>query len=263
MDLGLERKTCIVTGGSRGIGQATVRFLLGEGADVLLVARDEEQLHEVVEDLRSECGPSRTIEGLAADVTAPGAAQRIIDASAERLGGVDVLVNNAGTSFAKSLEDLTDDDWRAQWELNVLAPMRLIEVAAPTMADSGGGRIVNVCSSAGKRASLTNPAYTVTKTAELAMTQAFAEMWAPRGVAINALVPGATGNHLWLAPGGLADQLAAVRGTSRNEAVSAQAERTPLGRLSDPEEVAAVAVLLCSASAQGIAGAEWEVGFHS
>lgn len=263
MNLGLERKACIVTGGSRGIGRATARLLLGEGADVLLVARDEERLQEVVEDLRSEWGPSRTIEGLAADVTDPGAAQRIVDAGAEHLGGVDVLVNNAGTSSVRSLEELTDDDWRGQWELNVMAPMRLIGVAAPAMADSDGGRIVNVCLSAGKRTSPTNPAYTVTKAAELAMTQAFAEMWTPRGVAINALVPGATGSDLWLGPGGLADQAAAVRGTTREEAVSAQAARTPLGRLSEPEEVAAIAVLLCSTSVRSTAGGEWEVGFHS
>ena len=96
-------------------------------------------------------------DDVALDVTEPEAAERIVATCAEQMGGIDVLVNNAGTSSREPLDELTDDDWRRQWELNVLAPMRLMRAAAPRMAARGGGRIVNVSSSAGKRPSLTTP----------------------------------------------------------------------------------------------------------
>ena len=127
---------------------------------MLFVGRDAAALEEAADG----CGG----DYLATDVTDPEADDRIIATCAEQMGWIDVLVNNAGTSFAKPLEDLTDDDWRGQFDLHVLAPMRLMRAAAPRMAARGGGRIVNVCSSAGKRPSQTNAAYSVTKAAELA-----------------------------------------------------------------------------------------------
>src|SRR4051794_40718737 len=135
MDLGLNGKACIVTGASRGIGATVVRVLREEGAQVL--------------------GVSRGGSDLELDLTEPDAADRVIKECQERHGGVDVLVNNAGTSHVKPLDELSDDDWRGQWELHVMAPMRLMRAAAPLMARGGGGRIVNVSSSSGKRPSLT------------------------------------------------------------------------------------------------------------
>ena len=126
-----------------------------------------------------------------------------------RFGAVDVLVNGAGTSAVRSLEQLTDEDWQAQWELHVMAPMRLMRAAAPEMASGGWGRIVNVCSSSGKRPSATNMAYSVTKAAQLSLSRAFADMYARDGVLVNAVAPGPIAGDLWLAPGGLADQIAA------------------------------------------------------
>ena len=107
------------------------------------------------------------------------------------MGGIDVLVNNAGTSFARGLDELTDEDWQGQWELHVMAPMRLMRAAAPRMAQRGGGRIVNVCSSAGKRPSLTNAAYSVTKAAQLSLSRVFADSYAADNVLVNAVAPGA------------------------------------------------------------------------
>ena len=175
------------------------------------------------------------------------------------MGGIDVLVNNAGTSFARPLPQLSDDDWNAQWELNVLAPMRLMRAAAPRMAARGDGRIVNVCSSAGKRPSLTNAAYSVTKSAQLSLSRVFADSYAPQGVLVNAVAPGATESALWMAPGGLADQTAAARGIDREAAIVVQNQRIPLGRFARPQEVADVIVFLCSANASTVSGAAWAV----
>ena len=249
MDLGLDGKACIVTGATRGIGLATARLLRAEGARVLLVARDADEVARVAGELGGE--------HLAADVTAAGDAESIVAACEQRLGAVDVLVNNAGTSFVRPLEELTDDDWQGQWELNVMGPMRLMRAAAPRMAAAGGGRIVNVCSSSGKRPSLTNVAYSVTKAAQLSLSRHYADRYVGDGVLVNAVAPGPVTSPLWLDPGGLADQAAQARGISREEALEAQQAKVPLGRFAEPEEIAAVIVFLCSARASTVAGAAW------
>ena len=168
-----------------------------------------------------------------------------------------MLVNNAGTSFVRPLEELTDDDWQGQWELNVMGPMRLMRAAAPRMAAAGGGRIVNVCSSSGKRPSLTNVAYSVTKAAQLSLSRHYADRYVGDGVLVNAVAPGPVTSPLWLGEGGLADQAAQARGISRDEALEAQQAKVPLGRFAEPEEIAAVVVFLCSARASTVAGAAW------
>ncbi len=251
MDLGLRGKACIVTGATRGIGLATARMLVDEGARVLLVARDAEAGSRVAAELGEGCG------FLAADVADPADADRIVAACVERFCAVDVLVNNAGTSFVRPLEELTEADWQGQWDLHVMGPMRLMRAAGPRMVAAGGGRIVNVCSSAGKRPSLTNPAYAVTKAAQLSLSRVFADRYAADGVLVNAVAPGAVTSPLWTAPGGLADQAAQARGISHVEALAAQADKIPLGRLAEPDEVAAVIVFLCSEQASTVTGAAW------
>lgn len=239
MELELDGKACIVTGATRGIGLATALMLEAEGARVLRVARSGDD------------------EVFGADVTKPADAERIVAACEERFGAVDVLVNNAGTSFVRSLEELTDDDWQSQWELHVMGPMRLMRAAGPRMAAAGSGRIVNVCSSAGKRPSLTNPAYAVTKAAQLSLSRVFADRYASAGVLVNAVAPGAVSSPLWTAGGGLADQAAAARGITHEEALEGQRAKIPLGRFADPEEIASVVVFLCSAAASTVTGAAW------
>lgn len=251
MDLGLRGKVCVVTGASRGIGLETARRLAAEGGRVLLVGRDEEALADAC------AGIGDAADWIAADVTDPDADERIVATCAEQMGGVDVLVNNAGTSFVRALEELTDDDWRGQYELHVLAPMRLMRAAAPRMAARGGGRIVNVCSSAGKRPSLTNPAYSVTKAAQLSLSRVFADLYAADRVLVNAVTPGPVASPLWTARGGLADQAARARGITREEALARQTARVPLGRFAEPGEIADVVTFLCSARAGYVTGAAW------
>jgi 3-oxoacyl-[acyl-carrier protein] reductase len=231
MDLGIAGRTAVVTGGTRGIGAAVAGLLEADGARVVRVARSE---------------------GI--DVTAPDAAERIAERAA---GPVDILVNNAGTSEIKGLDELTDDDYYAAFELNVMAPLRLMRHFAPLMAERGWGRIVNVTSSAGKRPSQTWPAYSVAKAAQHSLSRVYADYWAPRGVHVNAVAPGPTGSPLWRGPGGLADQLAARDGMSPDEAIARQATKVPLGRFGEPEEVAAVVAFLCSERASWVTGAAW------
>jgi 3-oxoacyl-[acyl-carrier protein] reductase len=252
VDLGLKDRACVVTGASGGIGRATAKTLAGEGASLVLVGRREEALVQVAAD----CPRAIT---LAVDITRPGAAEQVVDRCRREFGQIDALVNAAGATAVKSVEELTEADWHAQWELHVMAPMRLMRSAAPKMAERGWGRIVNVCSSSGKRPSGTNMAYSVTKAAELSLSRAFADLYASKGVLVNAVAPGPIGGELWLAPGGLADQQAQARGVSRAEVLESTAARTPLGRLGSDEEIAAVIGFLCSEAASNVAGAAWSV----
>jgi 3-oxoacyl-[acyl-carrier protein] reductase len=238
VDLGLEGKACIVTGASRGIGRATAEMLQAEGANVMPVSRSG---------------------GFAVDVTEPDAGERIVAECEERFGAVDVLVNNAGTSEVRPLDELTDEDWQEQWDLHVMASLRLMRAAAPRMTEERGGRIVNVCSSSGKRPSLTNAAYSVTKAAQLSLSRVFADAYADKGVLVNAVTPGPVETPLWMDKGGLADQTAKARGASRDEVLAAAREKIPLGRFGTAEEVAATIVFLCSARASNVTGAAWSV----
>jgi 3-oxoacyl-[acyl-carrier protein] reductase len=256
MDLGLEDRACVVTGASRGIGRTTAVSLARERAAVLLVARSAGALKETAAACR---GAGRGAEVLALDITAPDAGDRVLHECLTRLGRIDALVNNAGTSAVKTIDQLTDEDWQTQWNLHVLAPMRLMRAAAPVMAERGWGRIVNVCSSSGKRPSSTNTAYSVTKAAELSLSRAFADSYAARGVLVNAVAPGPVASELWTAPRGLADQAAQAQGVSREQALEAAASRIPLGRLGTEQEIAAVITFLCSEPASNVAGAAWSV----
>jgi 3-oxoacyl-[acyl-carrier protein] reductase len=116
---------------------------------------------------------------------------------------------------------------------------------------------VNICSSSSKRPSLTNAAYSVTKAAQLSLSRTFADAYAARGILVNAVTPGPVSTGLWMDAGGLADQLAAARGITREEAIAAQQGKIPLGRFGTEEEIAAVVVFLCSARASNVTGAAW------
>jgi 3-oxoacyl-[acyl-carrier protein] reductase len=261
MDLGLAGKACVVTGASRGIGRETALGLCAEGANVLLVARDEHRLRDVQEEAD---GAGRRAGGRAAtlplDITSPEAGERMLAIATEYFGGLDVLVNNAGSASWRDLDDVPDEDWRAQYELNVMAPLRAMKAAAPAMAERGWGRIVNVCSTAGKRPSAAMPEYSVAKAAELSLSRLFADRYAKTGVLVNAICPGPTESEMWMAPGGLLDQSQAMAGAeSREDALAEAGSKRPIGRLAAPEEIAGAIVFLCSERASYVAGAAWSV----
>jgi 3-oxoacyl-[acyl-carrier protein] reductase len=261
VDLGLSGRACVVTGASRGIGLETARMLCAEGADVLLVARSEDRLVEAADECAAagqEAGGRA--ESLVADVTEAEAAELIVGEASERLGQVDVLVNNAGTARRRDLDDVPDEDWYAAWELNVMGPMRLMRAAVPAMRERGWGRIVNVSSSSGKRPSGSTPEYSVAKAAELSLSRLYADRYAAHGVLINAICPGAVNSELWTDEGGLLDQVMEMEGlSSREEAIEAAAAGRPIGRLAEVGEVAGAIVFLCSEHASYTSGAAWSV----
>ena len=254
MDLGIAGRGCVVTGASRGIGRETARQLCAEGASVLLVARGRDALEEAV----AECGDRA--EALALDVTDEDAGERMLAAATESFGALDVLVNNAGSARWRDLDEVPDEDWRAQYEINVMAPLRAMRAAAPAMAERGWGRIVNVCSTAGKRPSAAMPEYSVAKSAELSLSRLFADRHARSGVLVNAICPGPVDSELWMEPGGLLDQSQRLSGAgSREEALEAAGAKRPIGRLAEVGEIASAIVFLCSERASYVSGAAWSV----
>jgi 3-oxoacyl-[acyl-carrier protein] reductase len=237
VNLGLDGRICVVTGATRGIGAATARMLSQEGARVLSVARGG--------------------AGLELDVTAAGAAERVLEACG---GAPWALVNAAGGSGTRPIDELSDADWQAQWELHVIGPMRLMRALAPAMAEAGGGRIVNVASSSGKRPSgRLDASYSVTKAAQLSLSRVFADAWAGRGVLVNAVAPGPIAGEAWTGEGGLADQLAERSGRTREEVLEATGAGLPRGRMGTDDEVAAAIAFLCSERASNVVGAAWSV----
>lgn len=260
MDLGLGGRRCAVTGASRGIGRETARILAAEGASVLLVARGTDDLERAAAACAAVAAGGAEIETLALDVTAADAGERVVAESQERLGGLDVLVNNAGTARWRDLDEIPDEDWYAAWELNVMAPLRAIRAAAPAMAERGWGRIVNVSSTAAKRPSAMMGEYSVAKAAQLSLSRLYADRLASSGVLVNAVCPGPTKSELWMDEGGLLDQSQRQSGAAgREEALDAAGSKRPIGRLAEVEEVAAAIAFLCSERASYVAGAAWSV----
>ena len=245
MDLGLEGRSAIVTGGSRGIGLSIAEALAAEGARLTICARNEDGLAAAAKRI-SEAGATAGAEVLtvACDVTSTEDCKRLIAAAAERFGGIDILVNNAGASVRG--DDL-DAVWRDSFELNTLASVRLMELAKPYLAQAqGGGAVVNISSIFG-RESGGSPQYNATKAAQLAMSKVYALDWAQQGIRVNTIAPGSIAF-----PGGSWGK----RLESEPEAMAAFVDANiASGRFGKPEEVAAVVAFVVSPRASWLLGA--------
>jgi 3-oxoacyl-[acyl-carrier protein] reductase len=237
MELGLRNKVCVVTGSTGGIGLAVAEQLRDEGAKVVTSGRRSEGIGDV---------------HIAADLTKPGAAKELIEAAVEAFGRVDCLVNNVGGTTIRTFEELTDEDWQTSFEFNLMTAVRATRAVLPGMKERGSGSIVNVSSSAAKRPSLGMPDYSVMKAAMLSYSRLVADLYGPAGIRCNAVTPGPTATEAWLGEGGLAEQQG-----NRDEVLAKVSAGRPLGRLADPEEVAAVIVFLLSERASYVTGAAW------
>jgi NAD(P)-dependent dehydrogenase (short-subunit alcohol dehydrogenase family) len=188
-----------------------------------------------------------------ADLSRPGEPERAV----AEAGELDVLVNNVGYAEQRAFLELSDEQWDEAWQLNVMSYVRAIRAVVPAMRQRGGGVILNVSSTAGKRPSTGMPEYSVTKAAVLSLSRLVADLYAGDGIRCNAITPGPTATQAWLGDGGLADQQAQRTGKTKDEVLEAVGKGRPLGRLAEPEEIAAVIVFLCSDRASYVTGAAW------
>ena len=244
MDLGLRDSVCLVTGSTCGIGRETARLLAAEAARVVTTGRRD-----------GGPGVGETLH-IAADLVRAGEPERLVLEVEQELGRVDVLVNNVGVAYQRSFEEVDDAQWEELWQLNVMSYVRAIRAVLPGMK-ARGGTIVNVSSTAGKRPSASMPDYSVTKAAVLSLSRLVADVYAKDGIRSSAVTPGPTATEAWLGPGGLADQQAERSGKSRDDVLASVGAGRPLGRLADPEEIAAVIAFLCSPRASYVTGAAW------
>ncbi len=247
MDLGLRDRVCIVTGSTGGIGLTAARLLADEQAQVVTVGRSP-SAPDVGEALH-----------IGADLSDPRAPSRVVDEALGRFGRVDCLVNNVGGAYQASFDELADEQWDELWQLNVMSYVRAIRAVLPSMRDRREGVIVNVSSTAGKRPSTGMPNYSVTKAAVLSLSRLVADTYAGDGIRCNAVAPGPVATDAWLGEGGLADQAAARSGKTRDEVLASVGAGRPLGRLAEPEEIAAVIAFLCSPLSSYVTGAAWSV----
>ena len=227
-----------MTGSTAGIGLEVVRQLAAEGARVVSCGR------------RAAPAAGETAH-VTADLSRAGDPERAVGEAVALLGGLDVVVNNVGVARHARFEEVADAEWDAYWQLNVMSYVRAIRAAIPHLRD-GGGAIVNVSSTAGKRPSTGMPHYSVTKAAVLSLSRLVADLYARDGIRCNAVTPGPVATDAWLGEGGLADQQG-----DRDQVLAKVGAGRPLGRLARPEEIASVIVFLCSDRASYVTGAAW------
>jgi 2-deoxy-D-gluconate 3-dehydrogenase len=236
----LTGKKAIVTGASRGIGRAIALAYARAGADVAVVARDEQRLAGIRDDVAAT---GRKAVVLVCDVTDPDAVRRMIDDGAAALGGVDVLVNNAGgTSFMVPFTDLRFSGWEKVMRLNVDSVVHACQAVAGHMLAQGSGSVINVASVAALKATPALAPYGASKAAVVSLTKTLAAEWAERGVRVNALCPGWTATelnrNLWEDEGATNLLMAGV----------------PMRRWARPEEMAGPAVFLASDASSYLTG---------
>lgn len=248
MELGLAGRRVIVTGGSRGIGAATARALAAEGARVAIVGRDTEALAEVATQTGAHA--------VAADLATAEGVAHAIGSCLDALGGVDVLVNNAGASPPGTIDDVSDAQWQGAFDLKVMGYLRCMRAVLPAMRAQGFGRIVNVGGTAGIRAT---PGYALAalNAALVHLTRSTAEHVGPDGITVVSLHPGPTLTdrlRTMLAKGAANAGLDVER--FADEVVG---RALPLRRVGTAEEVAAMIVVLCSDVAAWVTGGGFSI----
>jgi NAD(P)-dependent dehydrogenase (short-subunit alcohol dehydrogenase family) len=241
VDTGLGGKVVLITGAAMGIGRATAEAFAGEGARLALVDLAGDQLEELAGSVGVEAATA------VADLsTREGVEEGIASALSPYDGHVDVLVNNVGTGYVRSFDDLDDDEWQRTFDINFFSYVRATRAVLPVMRERGGV-IVNNASDLAKQPEAVPLDYSVSKSAVLNLTKALARAEAP-GIRVNAVAPGPVWTPFWTKPGGFADTLAEVHGMPPQEAVKHEMSlrQMPLDRLGRPEEVANVILFLAS-----------------
>ena len=225
----LDDQRALVTGGTKGIGEAIVRQFLDLGASVFIVARDNDSLQRQLTDYRQE---GHTVEGVAADVSQPGAVTEIIQAVKATWNSLDILVNNAGTNIRKPTIDYNPTDYEHVLNTNLRSAYELTQVAYPLLKASGKGKITFVSSVSGLAHTSSGSLYGMTKAALLQLTRNLAVEWAPDGIRVNAVAP-------WYIKTPLATPV-----LTNPEKLAGILKRTPMNRIGEPEEVASVVSFL-------------------
>jgi 3-oxoacyl-[acyl-carrier protein] reductase len=249
MDLGLKGKNVLVLASSKGLGKACAMEFAKEGANVMITSRSEEQLQETAAAIKNETGA--TVLYKKCDITKRDEIEELVAATAQELGGVDVLVNNAGGPPAGGFGDFEDESWQYAFELTLLSLVRTVRAVVPHMQKSGAGRIVNIASSSFKQPIDGLILSNTFRTAIHGLSKSLSQELGKDGILINTIGPGRIGTDR---VGELDQIMAEKKGISRDEIKSDVESGIPLGRYGTPEEFAKMIVFLCSGANTYITG---------
>jgi NAD(P)-dependent dehydrogenase (short-subunit alcohol dehydrogenase family) len=243
LDLGLTGKVAIITGGSDGLGRAAAEKLAAEGAKVAICARRKEHLERAADEIRTATGGQ--VLAYPADVSRPGDCEQLVDAVVAQWGGVDILLNNAGTSAAAAFEKVDDEAWQADWDLKVMGAVRMSRLVIPHMKARGGGRIVNITTVGGKAPRPRALPTSVTRAAGINLTKSLASEYAADNIRVNTICIGLV-------------RSAQIARRAKGDLEAHYAElgkNVPLGRVAHASEFADLFAFLVSERAAYITGA--------
>ena len=251
MDLELDGRVALITGGSQGIGREIALCLAAEGADVAICARRRDRLEQTADDIRAF---GRQVVAVPADVATPDGPAAVLDAALDAFGHVDILVNNAGKGHAQPMLELGDDDWHASLELNLMSAVRLAVACVPHMRERGWGRIVNIASRVGLEPDPYFAPYAAAKAALINFSKNLANAFSADGILTNSVVPGLIRGE---AVEEAARRSAAATGKTVEEVYEATLRKRPIpaGRIGEPADVAGLVAFLASERAAWITGA--------
>ncbi|MGA0024416.1 MAG: SDR family NAD(P)-dependent oxidoreductase [Burkholderiales bacterium] len=244
MELGLKGKVAVITGGTEGIGKAAALMLAREGAKVAICARRQPLLDAVAAEITKAGG---TALAVSADMSKAADCERFINEVVKHFGGIDILLNNAGTSKRGNFLDLSDDEWAADLELKVFGAVRCSRLAIPHMKKRGGGRIINITISSAKQPGAGSYPTSVSRAAGLAITKALSKEFAADNILVNTICIGKikSGQH---------ERRYTKDGISADEYYGKMSKDIPLKRAGEAQEVANVIAFLASDAASYVTG---------
>jgi NAD(P)-dependent dehydrogenase (short-subunit alcohol dehydrogenase family) len=249
MDLSLEGKIAIVTGGSKGIGRATALALAQEGVDVAVCARGLAELEDAATEIRAKTG--RKALAVRADMGEPGDIKDLVAATVAELGGVDILVNNAVNSTAAPFMELADEDWMNHINVKVMGYVRCSREVIPDMRQRGGGRIINIGGMAARSANTLTNSNGVTNSAVSNIAKNLSDQVASDGILVNCIHPGTTRTPRQTM---VLERQARDANITLEEAERRAVSLIPIGRMVEPEEIADLVLFLVSDRAAAITG---------
>lgn len=255
MDLQLNNKVALITGGSIGIGLAVAKALAAEGVHLALCARNEERLEREAAAIREEFGVR--VLSKTCDVVKPAEIAAFVSAVDSAFGGADILINNAGTGSNEKIISAKDEEWQYYWDLHVMAAVRFSRALMPYMEKRGGGVILNNSSICAKQPLGYEPIYNTTKAALSMFSKCLSNECIPMNIRVNTINPGLILTPDWWKT---AEGLAKEQGITAKEYLDNIAkENTPIGRFGTPEELADFFVFMCSPKASYCVGSTYYV----